>query len=321
MKIFLLFISFTTTFLICITLNSSNITYAETSETPIVFQFLTSTNQPIPNETFQLQLDNETKSLTTKSDGLAIIQIPNASLKKSYVLTTSNQQTFTVEPNKLYRLTSSHNTISTPSNINSQNISINVISNTYQQLNNIEVKLIGNNQEFTGKTNQNGQVVIEIPANIPRDTLFNVQIQGVDTKSTIKIGEDKYYTYSSNNKQASLHITNNTSPQAIVTNNNPNDTNHFPNQTDSLNNSQSNTQNTNHNYQISIVKDNLTSNNSKTTETEQKDTNKKALSEKKTLPDTGQNNHIIKYIFSTLFIAIATTIFFILKRKRTQKQN
>src|SRR5699024_6883098 len=149
--------------------------------------------------------------------------------------------------------------------------------------------------------NQNGQVVIEIPANIPRDTLFNVQIQGVDTKSTIKIGEDKYYTYSSNNKQALLHITNNTSPQAIVTNNNPNDTNHFPNQTDSLNNSQSNTQNTNHNYQISIVKDNLTSNNSKTTETEQKDTNKKALSENKTLPDTGQNNHIIKYIFSTLF--------------------
>src|SRR5699024_11354413 len=94
----------------------------------------------------------------------------------------------------------SHNTISTPSNINSQNISINVISNTYQQLNNIEVKLISNNQEFTGKTNQNGQVVIEIPANIPRDTLFNVQIQGVDTKSTIKIGEYKYYTYSSNNK-------------------------------------------------------------------------------------------------------------------------
>ena len=72
MKIFLLFISFTTTFLICITLNSSNITYAETSETPIVFQFLTSTNQPIPNETFQLQLDNESV-LSVYSDDKDIV--------------------------------------------------------------------------------------------------------------------------------------------------------------------------------------------------------------------------------------------------------
>lgn len=321
MKFFLFFISFTTTFLICKTLNSSDIIYAETNETPIAFQFLTSTNQPIPNETFQIQLDNETKSVTTKSDGLAIIQIPNASLKKSYVLTTSNQQTFTVEPNKLYRLTSSHNTVSNPSNINNQNISINVISNTYQQLNNIDVKLIGNNQEFTGKTNQSGQVVIEIPTNIPKDTLFNVQIQGIDTKSTIKIGEDKYYTCSSHNKQASLHITDNPSSQTIVTNNNSNGTSNLPNQTDSLNNSQSNSQSTNNNYQISIVKDNLISNNTNTNEKEQKDTNKKPASEKKTLPNTGQNNHTFKYIFSALFIAIAATIFFILKRKRFQKQN
>ncbi|MGO1988448.1 LPXTG cell wall anchor domain-containing protein, partial [Mammaliicoccus vitulinus] len=205
MKIFSFFF-YSIVCLVATTLNAPNNVYASNNTIPIGFQFFTASNIPIPNETFQLQLDNEVKYLTTRSDGLAFIEIPSKNIKTQYTLTTSNQQTFTVEPNKLYQLTSSDNQLRNTPTINNQSITIDVLSKTYQPLSNIEVKLLAQNQEFIGKTNNDGTTTINIPSNIPKDTKFNVTINGIDTHSTISIGEDKYYTFNSDNKSVSPFI-------------------------------------------------------------------------------------------------------------------
>jgi len=226
--------------------------------TPIGFQFYASDNTPISNETFQLQLDQEVKSLTTKSDGLAFIEIPNKNIKPHYTLTTSNNQTFTVEPNKLYRLTSSSNIQRNIANTNNQSISINVLSKTYHPLNNVEVKLIANNQELSGITDQNGNTSINIPTTFTKSTKFNVKINGIDSHSTISLGEDKYYTFNSDDKTTSTFEQNTNQPTQIDQGQ--------QNQNQITDNSNSNQiPSQNQTYQISVIKDSLIPNPNKLT--------------------------------------------------------
>lgn len=330
--LFCLVCSVATTFI------TNKIALGDSNTTPIGFQFLTANHTPIPFETFQIQLDNETKSLTTKSDGLAIMQIPNQSLKSNYVITTPNQQTFTVEPNKLYQLTSTNMQPRNSPQSNNQSVTVDVLSNTYQHLSNMEVKLTANNQEFIGKTNTSGTTTINIPSNISKETQFNVSIQGIDTKSTMKIGEDKYYTYNASDKSVAPYINNTSntdntvnsnttqvnSGQSNQANNNSNNTqsnNINNNQNSNINNNQSNTQNNIETYQISVAKDNLLATPARTKDQESKKEKKKTSSDVKKLPETGQNgSQYFKYIISFLLVSIATIIFFIFRRKRIKQQ-
>lgn len=293
-------------------LNMTHVTYASTDMTPIGFQFLTASNMPISNETFQLQLDNEVKHLTTRSDGLAFVEIPNKNIKPHYTLTTSNQQTFTVEPNKLYQLTSSDSQIRNTPSINNQNITIEVLSKTYQPLSNVEVKLLAQNQEFIGKTNNEGSTTINIPSNIPRDTAFDVKINGIDTHSSISIGDDKYYTFNSDNKSVSPFIQDSVQHNQLDNNH---ENQQSPPNTNSLNHNQNNPQS----YQISVVKDFLIPNHSNQS-TSEKD--KKTNLETKKLPETGQKStNYFKYVMSSLLICITTILFIIIRKKKAQQNN
>lgn len=326
MKIFSFFF-YSIVCLVATTLNAPNNVYASNNTIPIGFQFFTASNIPIPNETFQLQLDNEVKYLTTRSDGLAFIEIPSKNIKTQYTLTTSNQQTFTVEPNKLYQLTSSDNQLRNTPTINNQSITIDVLSKTYQPLSNIEVKLLAQNQEFIGKTNNDGTTTINIPSNIPKDTKFNVTINGIDTHSTISIGEDKYYTFNSDNKSVSpfiqdsmqhTQLDNNQQNQQTQANtlNNSNNMNSNQSNSNNMNSNQNNSQT----YQISVVKDFLVPDSNHSIQNNNKE--KKPSSETKSLPETGQtSSHYFTYIMSALLICITSLIFFIIRKKKSQNHN
>lgn len=303
--------------IVCMIATSFNMTrtaYANNDMTPIGFQFYASDNTPISNETFQLQLDQEVKSLTTKSDGLAFIEIPTKNIKPQYTLTTSNNQTFSVEPNKLYRLTSSNNNHINMTNTNTQTITIDVLSKDYHPLNNVEVKLIADNQELSSITDQNGNATFNIPTTFSKSTKFNVKINGVDSHSTILIGENKYYTYNADDKTTSTFEQN---------------TNQYTpldqgqqNQSQSQVNDQANSNNIpsqNQTYQISVIKDSLIPNPNKLTND---DTNKekKTKSETAKLPETGQSSkHYLNYIISALLICIASILFYIFKKKRSKQ--
>ncbi|MFT2141986.1 LPXTG cell wall anchor domain-containing protein [Staphylococcus sp. GDY8P145P] len=311
MKPFPIFL-FSIVCMVATSFNTSRTAHANNDMTPIGFQFYASDNTPISNETFHLQLDQEVKSLTTKSDGLAFIEIPNKNIKPHYTLTTSNNQTFTVEPNKLYRLTSSSNIQRNIVNTNNQSISINVLSKTYHPLNNVEVKLIADNQELSGVTDQNGNTTINIPTTFTKSTKFNVKINGVDSHSTISLGEDKYYTFNSDDKTTSTFEQNTNQPtqidqgqqsQSQITEN-PN-SNHIPSQ--------------NQTYQISVIKDSLIPNPNKLTN-DHTNKEKKTKSETSKLPETGQSSkHFLNYLISALLICISSILFFIFKKKRSKQ--
>ncbi|GGI42389.1 LPXTG cell wall anchor domain-containing protein [Mammaliicoccus stepanovicii] len=294
---------------------TNNLAKANSDTTTIGLQFVNPDNSPIPNETFQIQLNNESKTLTTKSDGLAFIHIPNTNLKPNYVITTSNQQTFTIEPNKLYKLTASTIQQRQSANLNNQSVSINVISNKFKPLNNMDIKLTINNQEFLGKTNDSGSAIINIPESIPKDSAFNVFIQNIDTHSSIHLGEDKYYTFNNNDKTVAPNVTNqdtNTQPLTTI----PSQSN-SPNTSPSTNSNSDNQQNNTFNYQLSIVNDNL---NSEQKQTAGHDSSKKSGSNNKKLPETGEkSSHYFKYIVTTLILCISFILFFIIKRKRVHK--
>ncbi|WP_323704332.1 LPXTG cell wall anchor domain-containing protein [Mammaliicoccus sp. Dog046] len=306
------FIITTITCFVATSFFTTNISNANTDTLPIGFQFMTANQTPIPNESFQLQIDNETKYITTKSDGLAFIDVPKKSAQTQYKLTTSNQQSFNVEANKLYQLTSSNNQISTSPMANNQSITINVLSDTFQPLSNIDVTLTAQNQVLEGKTDNKGIATINIPTQIPKESQFNVKIQGIDTQSTISVGQDKYYTYNTNNKTASPNLQSPvTTPQV--------DTNHSQQPALTPNNSVAET-NLPQSYQISVAKDFLVPQNSQnqTPETDNKD--KKTSTESKNLPDTGQHhNKYIKYIISFLILSIGGILFFVVRRKKSQQ--
>lgn len=284
---------------------------SETNTTPLGFQFFTSDNIPIPNETFQIQLDSKVETLTTKSDGLAFIHLPTNQLKPTYVITTANQQTFTVEPNKIYKLTSNSNKISPTPSPSQDSISVYLLSETYQPLNNVEVKLIQDNQVFKGYTDKFGQATIQVSNSTISDVAFEVWIQDINTNTTMTIGEEKYYSLDNKNNVKTLNASS-TTPSVSNQTANTEQTHLTPN----------NALNTQQTFQISVAKDNLissiTPSNSKKTNNKQTDDENK----KDALPNTGEkNNSLLKYIIVTLLLCISIMIFIILRVKRKKAIN
>nr|WP_239450384.1 LPXTG cell wall anchor domain-containing protein [Mammaliicoccus sciuri] len=209
-------------------------------------------------------------------------------------------------------MTSSNNNQRNITNTNSNSISINILSKTYHPLNNVEVKLIADNQELSGITDQNGNTTINIPTTFLKSTKFNVKINGIDSHSTISLGEDKYYTFNSDDKTTSTFEQNTNQPTQIDQGqqsqsqiiDNPN-SNHTPSQ--------------NQTYQISVIKDSLIPNPNKLTN-DHTNKEKKTKSETSKLPETGQiSKHYLNYLISALLICIASILFFIFKKKRSKQ--
>ncbi|MFU1788297.1 LPXTG cell wall anchor domain-containing protein [Mammaliicoccus sciuri] len=137
-----------------------------------------------------------------------------------------------------------------------------------------------------------------------------MKINGIDSHSTISLGEDKYYTFNSDDKTTSTFEQNTNQPTQIdqgqqsQISNNPN-SNQIPSQ--------------NQTYQISVIKDSLLPNPNKHTNG-YTNKEKKTKSETPKLPETGQSSkHYLNYLISALLICIASILFFIFKKKRSKQ--